>query len=167
MSLCIRDEEPVDFAAIRALAAAAFKGNEHSNGTEGAIIDALRKDAALTLSLVASIDGDIVGHVAFSPVVIDGRDMGWFGLGPVAVRPDRQRRGIGTALIRAGLARLSDAGAGGCVVLGDPIYYRRFGFENDPTLRFDGAPADYFMRLTLNHTTPSGRIAYHRAFDAS
>ena len=71
------------------------------------------------------------------------------------------------ALIREGLARLAQAGAKGCVVLGDPAYYRRFGFENDPDLRFEGAPAEYFMRLTLDGAAPLGNVTYHAGFDAT
>ena len=82
--------------------------------------------------------------VNFSPVLIDGEECGWFGLGPVAVEPERQRERIGTALIEHGLAHLRARGARGCVVLGDPAYYRRFGFEPDRTLAYPAAPAEYF-----------------------
>lgn len=118
-------------------------------------------------SLVATLNSEVVGHVAFSPVTIDGRDLGWFGMGPVSARPDRQGQGIGSALIRAGLARLEGMGAAGCVVLGDPGFYRRFGFDNDPVLRFDGAPAEYFMRISFGCATPSGVVAFHEGFAAT
>lgn len=163
----IRQERPEDSEGIRQITKAAFEPIEHSSQTEAAIVDALRSAGALTVTLVAVADGDIVGHVAFSPVTIDGADKGWYGLGPVSVRPDRQKEGIGGALIREGLARLAQAGAKGCVVLGDPAYYRRFGFENDPDLRFEGAPAEYFMRLTLDGAAPSGSVTYHAGFDAT
>jgi putative acetyltransferase len=163
----IRQERPEDIEVIRQITKAAFEPIEHSSQTEAAIVDALRSAGALTVSLVAVADGEIVGHVAFSPVTIDGADKGWYGLGPISVRPDRQKEGIGGALIREGLARLVQAGAEGCVVLGDPSYYRRFRFENDPDLRFVGAPAEYFMRLTFDGAGPSGSATYHPGFDAT
>ena len=166
MDFGIRYERPADAQIIRHVTEAAFAVAEHSDGTEGAIVDALRAADALTVSLVATIGGEVVGHVAFSPVTIEGRDVGWFGLGPVSVRPDLHGRGIGTALIREGLERLSAAGARGCVVLGDPAYYRRFGFEQDAGIRFEGVPAEYFMRLSLDGSLASGSVAYHAGFSA-
>jgi len=162
----IRSERSGDAAEIRQVVTAAFADAPHSDGTEGAIVDALRADDALTVSLVAVADGRIVGHVAFSAVTIDASDVGWFGLGPVAVLPDRQKQGIGGALVRAGLDRLRNQGAMGCVVLGDPNYYGRFGFAADPQLRYPDAPAPYFMRLAFGPEIPAGRVAYHPGFAA-
>lgn len=163
----IRQERPGDAATIRALTDAAFKGMPFSDQTEARIIDALRAAGALTLSLVATQAGEIIGHVAFSPVRINGEAGDWYGLGPVSVRPDHQRTGIGQALIREGLQRLESAGAGGCVLLGDPAYYNRFGFENDPELYYFGAPPEDFQRLTLNGSRPSGEVSFHPCFDVS
>ncbi|GFE74188.1 GCN5 family N-acetyltransferase [Novosphingobium sp. TCA1] len=146
---------------------AAFLGAEHASGTEGAIVDALRDSGALTISLVAESDDAIVGHVAFSPITIDGAEIGWFGLGPVAVAPDLQRGGIGARLIEAGLARLREMGAQGCVVLGDPTYYARFGFVSDPALAYPGVPAEYFQRLVMTGAAPAGTVAYHQGFNAA
>lgn len=162
----IRDETPADAAAIRHLTALAFAGAEHASGTEAAIPDALRRTGALTLSLVAATGAEIVGHVAFSPVTIAGADHGWYGLGPVSVLPAHQRAGIGAALIRAGLDRLRLDAAAGCVVLGDPAYYTRFGFAPHPGLRFDGAPPEYFLALALTGAPPAGAVVYHPAFYA-
>ena len=162
----IRSERPGDAATIRALTDAAFKGKAFSDGTEAKVVDALRAAGALTLSLVATEDGDIVGHVAFSPVSINGEAGDWYGLGPVSVWPDRQLTGIGQALIREGLQRLRSMGAGGCVLLGDPAYYARFGFENDPDLCCAGAPAWAFQRLSLDGSRPTGEASVHPAFDA-
>ena len=106
----IRLETPADMATIRQIILDAFAGAEYSSGTEGAIIDGLRAAGTLTLSLVAVENGRIIGHAAFSPVAIAGRDAGWSGLGPVSVRPDRQGKGTGAALIRVGLSRLRDMG---------------------------------------------------------
>lgn len=164
MNFTIRTEHPADILIIRQLADAAFKGADYSSGTEGAIIDALRAADALSVSLVATIDEAVVGHVAFSAVTLDGADLGWFGLGLVSVRPDLQTKGIGGALIREGLERLRSADAKGCIVLGDPTCYRRFGFEHDPALTYDGVPPEYFMRLSLDGSKVSGSAAYHPAF---
>ncbi|MBS0505082.1 MAG: N-acetyltransferase [Proteobacteria bacterium] len=162
----IRDERPADAAAIRAVVTAAFATAPHSSGTEAAIVDALREAGALTLSLVAEEDGEVVGHIAFSPVMADGSEGGWYGLGPVSVRPDFQTKGIGQALVRVGLERLKESGAFGCVVLGDPAYYARFGFLNDPALRYPGVPPEYFQMLIFAGARPSGDVSYHAAFDA-
>ena len=162
--MTIRPETPADAAAIRAVTDAAFATAEHSSGTEAAIVERLRAAGALTLSLVAEEAGAVVGHVAFSPVEIGGEDRGWFGLGPVSVRPDRQRVGIGAALIEKGLRRLADSGTAGCVVLGDPNYYSRLGFARDPALCYPGAPPEYFLALRWTDPTLSGDVTYHPAF---
>lgn len=168
----IRSEQTNDVAAIREITKAAFAPMPYSSQTEAEIIDALREAGALTISLIALEDGEIVGHIAFSPVTIDAEDIdqgdtGWYGLGPISVRPDRQKIGIGGKLIREGLERLAKTGARGCVLLGDPAYYKRFGFENHAALRFDGAPAEYFMAKAFDGAVPSGRVSYHKGFDAS
>ncbi len=160
----IRDETPGDATAIRALTEAAFAGAAHASGTEAAIVDALRAAGVLTLSLVLVEAGEPVGHVAFSPVLVDGADVGWFGLGPVSVRPDRQRRGLGAALVRDGLARLRAGAARGCVVLGDPTWYRRFGFEADAGLRLAGVDPRFFQRLAFETPIPRGIVTFHAAF---
>lgn len=162
----IRPETPADAPLIRSLTDAAFAGVEHSSQTEGAIIDALRQANALTLSLVAEQDDAIIGHVAFSPVLIDGQDLGWFGLGPVSVSPALQRGGVGTSLIEEGLRRLKHRGARGCVVLGDPNYYRRFGFTSDHALRYGEVPPEYFQSMPLSGDPAQGEVAYHPGFDA-
>lgn len=163
----IRWECPEDVDAIRTLTTAAFKDAPHSSQTEAAIVDALRKARALTVSLVAVDDGAIVGHVAFSAVAINGEANGWYGLGPVSVRPDQQRKGIGQALIRAGLDHLKRMNAQGCVVLGDPAYYSRFGFVSDAALRYGNVPSEYFQRLTFSEVTPKGEVFFHAAFSTT
>jgi putative acetyltransferase len=160
----IRPERPNDTLAIRQVTTAAFESAEHTNHNEAAIVEELRRSGALTLSLVAVADGEILGHVAFSRVILNEIDHGWYGLGPVSVRPDRQRLGIGGALIRQGLARLKQLKAKGCVVLGDPRYYRRFGFENDQKLELQGVPPEYFMRLVFDGAVPVGNVTYQQAF---
>ncbi len=167
MDIEIRPEKAEDVEAIRQVTDAAFKLNPHSYGTEVAIIEALREAEALAISLVATMDGEVVGHVAFSPVTIEEQDLGWFGLGPVSTRPDLQGRGIGSALIREGLERLKRSEAAGCVLLGDPSFYQRFGFKNDAGLRYEGAPAEYFMSLNFRDAIPSGAVTFHQGFAAT
>ncbi|WP_374643261.1 GNAT family N-acetyltransferase [Tabrizicola sp.] len=162
--MIVREESAGDIAEIRNVTEAAFQGADHSSGTEAAIIDALRSAGRLTLSLVAEADGRIVGHVAFSPVTIAGEDIGWSGLGPVSVLPQIQGKGIGGALIRNGLSRIRSEGWKGCVVVGDPAYYQRFGFAPEPGLVFEGVPPEYFMALTFAGPTPSGNVIYEPAF---
>jgi predicted N-acetyltransferase YhbS len=160
----IRPEQFADADAIGRLTAAAFAGTPYGHNGEAGIVEALRADGALTVSLVATLGGEVAGHVAFSPVSIVGAAGGWYGLGPVSVDPARQRQGIGQALIRAGLDRLGALDAAGCVVLGDPDYYRRFGFTSDPAMHYANAPAPYFQRLILKGPAPRGEAVFHPAF---
>ncbi|UPJ65618.1 N-acetyltransferase [Bradyrhizobium sp. 191] len=163
--MMIRQEQEGDYSAIADVTARAFAGMEHSDQAEPEIIKRLRASDALSLSLVAIEGGILIGHVAFSPVTIDGAHDGWFGLGPVSVEPDHQQKGIGSAPIRTGLEQLRSSGAAGCVVLGDPAYYRRFGFDRDDDLRYEGAPPEYFMRLNfIADQPPTGRVDYAPAF---
>ncbi|HAU28964.1 MAG TPA: GNAT family N-acetyltransferase [Rhodospirillaceae bacterium] len=163
----IRPEMPGDMAAIQIIHIEAFANHPISHQTEHFIVNALRRAGALALSLVAEREGQIVGHVAFSRVMIDGRDQNWFMLGPVGVLPNCQKQGIGSALVRKGLERLKDMGADGCVLVGDPGFYARFGFSPRPGLVLPGIPPEYFMGTAFTSTIPSGMIAHHDAFFAS
>ena len=163
----IRLERLGDETTIRVLTDTAFKGMRFSDDTEAEVIDGLRAAGALTLSLVATEGEQILGHVAFSPITINGEAGDWYGLGPVSVWPDHQRKGIGQALIREGLRRLQTMNAGGCVLLGNPTYYGRFGFESDPDLHNLGAPPGAFQRLTLDGSRPRGEARFHPAFEAT
>ena len=160
----LRKEKPDDSAAIRQLTDEAFSKVPYSNQREGEIVDALRAASALTLSLVA-VDGDaVLGHVAFSPVLIGGEDKSWYALGPISVQPERQGEGIGGALVREGLALLGADGAKGCVLVGDPGYYRRFGFKADARLNMPDVPAEYVQCLAFGPDMPQGDITHHPAF---
>jgi putative acetyltransferase len=165
--MLIRDERPSDEAAIQAVIADAFRDMPFSNQTEVFIMPALRRAGALAVSLVADEAGHIVGQAAFSPVTIDGKPSDWYGLGPVAVAPEYQRTGIGSALITAGLARLRRLGAGGCMLVGHPAYYPRFGFRNEPRLTLEGVPPEVFMILPFGDAVPAGVVAFHPAFAAT
>lgn len=163
----IRDEREEDADAIRAVTMAAFEAMPHSRQTEAAIVEALRAAGALAVSVVAVEGGEVAGHVAFSPITVDGAPApGWFGVGPLSVRPGRQRAGIGSALMRAGLERVKALGAKGCVLVGDPAYYRRFGFEASTSLSYPDLPAGYFQVLHLDPEARSGTVAFHSAFAA-
>ncbi|MDO5368870.1 GNAT family N-acetyltransferase [Paracoccus sp. (in: a-proteobacteria)] len=158
----LRDEALGDADAIRSLITEAFRDAAHASGTEAQIVDGLRAAGALTLSLVAEEDRGILGHVAASPVGI-GDAPGWFGIGPLAVRPDRQSQGIGTALMQGALARLRAQGAQGVVLVGDPAYYARFGFAADPGVSVDGIPVEYVLALPFSRAA-RGHVGFHAAF---
>ena len=132
--IAIREETAADIPTIAEVTVAAFKTLAISNHTEQFIVAALRAAKALTVSLVAELDGRVVGHIAFSPVTISDGTQNWYGLGPVSVLPEFQRQGIGTALIKEGLSRLRDLNAQGCCLVGHPEYYRQIGFKNMPGL---------------------------------
>ncbi|KAK3177600.1 hypothetical protein K4F52_009651 [Lecanicillium sp. MT-2017a] len=173
MPIHIRPESPQDTPQIHTLTTSAFPSPLEAN-----IITALRAANSLTLSLVA-VDSDtptdasspaiIVGHVAFSPVTItpaSAADTGkWVGLGPVSVLPSRHGQGVGSDLVRAGLETLREQGVRGCVLLGSPKFYGRFGFRSDQGLMLDDVPPEYFMSLVLDGgTCPVGKVQYHEAF---
>ncbi|KAF0812676.1 hypothetical protein IGB42_02968 [Andreprevotia sp. IGB-42] len=163
----IRPEAAADIPAIAALTRDAFADQPYSSHTEHFIIAALRDSGALSISLVAEQDGMVVGHIAFSPVRISDGASGWFGLGPIAVAPAQQRQGIGNALMQQGLTALRALPASGCVVLGDPVFYRKFGFANHPALVLADVPPAYLMALCFDGTLPSGQVRYHPAFNAT
>lgn len=165
--LALREETPDDIVAITCVTVAAFMHLKVSSQTEHYILHALRKAGALTLSLVAEMDGQVVGHVAFSPVTISDGTEAWFGLGPISVLPGHQRQGIGGALIREGVKRLKAMGAKGCVLVGDPGYYKKHRFRNPPDLIVEGVPPDVFMTMPLADTVPRGTVTFHEGFLAT
>lgn len=162
--LRIRPETPADADAISGLIARAFAAEQFTSHTEQFIVRALRDAGALAVSLVAEHERTIVGHVAFSPVTITSGDAHWYGLGPLAVAPAFQKQGIGSALVLAGIGQLRSMSAAGCVVLGDPAYYGRFGFRTTAGLVYPGPPPEYFMALRFAGPVPRGEVAYHAAF---
>lgn len=166
MSIRIRKETPADVAAIEALTAAAFLNAAHTGHTEQFIVSALRNSGRLFVSLVADDDDTVIGHVAVSPVILSNGATGWFGLGPLSVAPKRQREGIGTRLMQQALTELNRLGACGCVVLGDPGYYSRFGFRVEPSLILPEVPPMYFQAMSFGGPLPSATVSYHASFAA-
>ena len=166
MSITIRSERPGEALAIERLTVEAFRAAPHSSGTESFIVQALRDANRLSISLVAEDDEGIVGHVALSPVSISDGARNWFGLGPISVLPARQGQGIGSQVMVHALAELRRRGAAGCVLLGDPGYYGRFGFKAEAALVLPGVPPQYFQALAFGSSMPSGTVAYDEAFNA-
>lgn len=162
--MIIRKESVADIESITEVTIAAFKNHPISNQTEKFIITALRDADALTISLVAEINARVVGHIAFSPVIISDGTKDWYGLGPISVLPEYQRRGIGKSLIKSGLSSLKELGGQGCALVGDPNYYQRFGFKNYPELVHEGIPQEVFLILPFNEKIPQGTILFHESF---
>jgi putative acetyltransferase len=162
--MIIRSETASDVPAITEVTIAAFENVEVSHQTEQYIIEALRAAQVLTLSLVAEIDGQVVGHIAFSPVTISDGSRDWYGIGPLSVLPEYQRQGIGTALVQHGLSALKEMGARGCCLVGDPGYYKRFGFQSIPGLIYEGVPPEVFLALPFHSTIPQGFVIFHEGF---
>lgn len=165
--MLIRKERDTDIEAITEITKAAFKDLQVSNQTEHFIIMALRYAGALTISLVAEVEGKPIGHIAFSPITISDGTTGWYGLGPVSVLPKYQKQAIGKALIDEGLSILKDRGAKGCALVGDPNYYKRFGFKNYPQLVHEGVPAEVFQTLPFTEDIPTGTVEFHAGFKAT
>lgn len=168
MDILIRSEQATDAETISRVTYAAFLGKFSDHPTEHLIVDGLREAGMLTLSLVAEVDGKIVGNAAFSPVTINDEFVDWYGLGPVSVIPELQKQSIGSKLIRAGLSLLKARGAKGCVVEGSPKYYQRFGFKSYKGLTYHGSPGpEFFMGLPFYDEVPTGKVEYHKAFYVS
>jgi len=170
-SILIRDEIPADLEHVRRIIDAAFESS-----SESVLVANLRIQAAPIISLVAEdagqVVGTIVGHIMFSPVTIDNDDSMIFGLAPMAVAPNRQRTGVGSALIREGLTRCRNLGAAGVVVQRHPAYYPRFGFANASNFGISSeydVPDEVFMAMELSPgglQSLEGQVRYHPAFNA-
>lgn len=164
MNFLICDERPDDAGAIYDLTKLAFEDKSFSSKTEHLIVNSLRAADAMAVSLVAVADDRVLGHVAFSNVSMSNAEGTWYVLGPVSVSPERQRQGIGAALIREGLSRVQQLGAAGCVLAGDPQYYIRFGFGHDPSVVLDQIPPEVSLVLRFRPTDDHGFVKFHPAF---
>ncbi|HVK15416.1 MAG TPA: N-acetyltransferase [Fimbriiglobus sp.] len=166
MSHAIRPEQPGDASAVRRVHESAFP-----TPVEADLVDALRANGDLWLSLVAVDGWEVVGHVAFSPVTVNGEEVSGMGLAPVAVHPDRQKQGLGTRLTMEGLSECRSAGLGFVVVLGWPAYYSRFGFRPAAsyglTSVYDAGDAFQVLELRPGGLPDSGGLVRYAApFDA-
>ncbi|RZN36905.1 MAG: N-acetyltransferase [Methanophagales archaeon ANME-1-THS] len=166
LEINVRKETVADIEAINEVTIEAFKNHPISNHTEQIIIKALRNAGALSLSIVAEINGCVVGHIAFSPITISDGTKDWYGIGPFSVLPKYQRQGIGKALINQCLSRLKEMGGQGCALVGDPDYYKKYGFKNYPQLVHEGVPQEVFLVLPFNKKVPQGIVVFHEAFTA-
>lgn len=164
MSISIRKEKNIDVEKIYEITEAAFLNAPHTDHAEQFIVNALRNSGALAISLVAEDAGKVIGHVAVSRVSISDGSEGWFGLGPISVHPAAQRSGVGSKLMKKALAALKNINANGCVLLGDPSFYKRFGFEPIESLVLPGVPPEYFQALVFKGSLPRGEVSYHESF---
>lgn len=166
MTIVIREEQPADIEAIFQLTRLAFLSAAPTSHTEQFVVNGLRRNGHLALSLVAE-DERLIGHVAFSPVTISSGDTGWYGVGPLSVLPDHQRKGVGTLLMQQGMARLIAMHAKGCVLAGDPAYYARFGFSACADLVLPGVPPQYVLSRSFCNAIPRGELTFSPAFGAT
>jgi putative acetyltransferase len=164
--MIIRKKENKDLEAIIQVTIAAFENHPISRQTEHFIINALRAADALNISLVAEINCQVVGHIAFSPIAISDGTTNWYSMGPVSVLPDHQKQGIGKALVNEGLSLLKGMTAQGCVLVGPPEYYNNFGFKNHPEMIHEGIPQEVFLVLPFSEKVPKGIVTFHEAFKA-
>lgn len=164
MQVDIRSEDSSDVETIRSVTERAFKGVSYASGDEQDIIERLRESGALSVSLVATIESEILGHIALSPTRSTDSSQEWLALGPVSVIPECQRKGIGSALIRQALAEIREQNATGCILVGDPAYYKRFGFELAPEYSPRPEYASVFMINQFFDEEPAGALSFHQAF---
>jgi putative acetyltransferase len=136
----------------------------YSDGDEQLLIGKLRDTSALALSLVAESNGVVVGQITFSAAFAADGSPGWYALGPVSVEPALKHQGIGGQLIRAGIAWLQDQHAAGCILIGNPAYYSRFGFRVFSELAPQGMPAEYYQVLPLKVAEPEVMVGFHPLF---
>ncbi|MCR9261786.1 MAG: N-acetyltransferase [Pseudomonadaceae bacterium] len=160
----LRTENPADFADIHTLTKLAFSDMPYADGDEQDVIERLRTSGNLALSLVAVINSEIVGHIAFSNASLSDDKTSWFALGPVSVLPDYQRIGVGSMLINAGLEDIRSRGASGCILTGNPEYYQRFGFKFAPDNVPENESELYFMVKTFTAAVPHGIFRFDNAF---
>jgi putative acetyltransferase len=167
MDIIIRNETESDIKTISEITIAAFESLAISQHTEQFIVDALRDANVLSVSLVAVAGNRVVGHIAFSPVTISDGSSDWYGLGPISVLSELQNQGIGKSLMQEGLARLKLMGAKGCILVGDPGFYGRFGFRSPTDMFIEGVPQQYVLALPLDEKKASGNVVFHEAFTAT
>lgn len=164
--IVLRPEVASDAEAISHVHMDAFKTHPVSNQTEHLIIKKMRERHDLTVSLVATLDSTVVGHIAFSKITVGGLSSNWHLLGPLAVSPVHQRHGIGSQLVLQGLEELQSLKPDGCLLYGDPDYYHRLGFSPSDRFHHDGIPSHMLLAITYAQTDSHGAIQFHPAFYA-
>ena len=162
----IRLERPEDISTIGILTNEAFKTVSYGDGTEADIINAMRTDGSLSLSMVAEDADQIRGQVTVSPAKVGGAN-GWYGIGPIAVDKNHFKQGIGSAMMHATIGWAWGMGASGLVLAGNPDYYLRFGFENDCGLTYLEHAPKYIHRLTLHGPAATGEITFAPALQGA
>lgn len=160
----IRPEKKEDISVITQITEEAFQNHPKSVQNEHRIVIALREKGALFISLVAVVDRQVVGHIAFSKVLVEKQEVGWYGIGPLSVKPEFQGKGIGSALVKEGMLALRDSGANGCILVGDPAYYTRFGFITHPNLTINHVPAENILSFSFDQVVPKGSVDFNSAF---
>lgn len=160
----IREEQAGDEKAIRELTRRAFEGHPFSDGDEQDVIDRLRADGDLVLSLVAESDARIIGQVTYSRAILSNGEEGWMVVGPIAVEPSHQGMGVARSLMEAGEDAMRRLGARGITVLGDSELYSRWGFRQYTALKLDGGLAEYLQVKSFGSEIPAATLSYAPAF---
>lgn len=164
MSWTIREERAGDEDAIREMTVRAFDGHPYSEGDEASVIDGLRADGDLVLSLVAVEHEVVIAQVSYSTARLSNGEAGWMVIGPIAVAPARQGEGIGRALMDAGEAAMRAMGAKGITVLGDPQLYGKFGYRQHTPMKLEGELGEYLQVKSFGAAIPAAKISYAPAF---
>ncbi len=168
MRIKIRPETEDDCPAIEALTQTNFREARYGWADAADALARMRERGDLALSLVATnMDRAVIGHIGFSPVTVSDGTAGWYDLGPLSVMPTRQRTGIGGSLVVRGVAEMRALGARGILVLGDPAYYSRFGFQPIDNLTVQGLPAEWLLALSFEDPLPTGSVTLSAAYFAS
>ena len=160
----IRQEAAGDEVAIAQVTEAAFAGKPYASGDEADLPERLRDVGALVLSLVAVERNQIIGHVCLSPATVG--DEKWLSLGPLSVLPNKQGQGIGSALVSTAVGIAQAYGRGGVVLMGDPKFYGRLGFEQTSGVTYNGSETRHLQVYPFGQV-PSGAAMFHKAFDES
>lgn len=164
MAVIVRPERPEDHGAIHDVTLRAFAPMAYADGDEQELIARFRDAGQLALSLVAEREGTVVGQVTLTPALAADGIGSWYALGPVAVEPALKHQGIGSALILSAIDWLKAQHAAGCILVGNPAYYSRFGFRPFPELAPPDQPAQFYQILPLAIANPTSVIAFHPLF---
>lgn len=163
--IAIRKESVADIDQINVIHRKAFLHHWFSRGNEDLIINTMRHENGITLSLVAEYKNMLIGNVIFSLLIVEGHLSRWNLLGPLAVLPEFQRQGIGSMLVHYGISLLKSMLYDGCVLFGDPLYYYKFGFTRANTVWHENIPQEFILEQSFSQKQVHGLIRFHQAFD--